>query len=204
MCSWLEGESFKTRHAPSQVRHPPETGTSNPLSQSQNRHRCCHDFGDILDLRLQILIRETHCGESGSAIVTMPLRRARIHDLGTISVMFADAFWSERVMGELMHPHRATYPEDYRRFWKRSVIEWYWDYSHQLVVIYVTKPTGDGKEKNILVGVADWERYGKGWERYWGLWGSWDLRKLTFSCLTSFAGLLFGTRHDLDESICIR
>lgn len=99
----------------------------------------------------------------------MLLRTARIHDLTAISAIFADAFWSERIMGELMHPHRAAHPGDYRRFWKWNVLAWYWDYSHQLVVMYVTKPTDDGKEEDILVGVADRERYGKGWERYWGL-----------------------------------
>ena len=134
----------------------------------------------------------------------MPLRPAHVHDLAAISGIFADAFWSERVMGELMHPHRAAYPRDYRRFWKRSVIEWYWDYSHQLVVMYVTKPTDDGKEEDILVGVADWERYGKGWERYWGLWGTWDLRKSRVSCSTSLAGLFFSIHKGLDESFCTR
>ena len=138
------------------------------------------------------------------AAVTMPLRTARIHDLPAISAIFADAFWSERVMGELMHPHRAAYPGDYRRFWKRNVVGWYWDYSHQIVVTYVTKPTDDGNEVDLVVGVADWERYGQDWMRYWGLWGKWDLRKLGLSCSSGFLSLLFRTCKGLDKNICAR
>ena len=134
----------------------------------------------------------------------MPLRTAHRHDLNAISAIFADAFWSERVMGELMHPHREAHPRDYWRFWKRNVIGWYWDYSHQLVVTYVTKPTDDGKEVDVLVGVADWERYGKDWERYWGLWGTWDMRKLSLSCSCIFASLQFSAHKGLDKNIRTR
>ena len=142
-------------------------------------------------LAIDLPIKNNTSEESVFAAVMTPLRSAGVNDLAAISTIFADAFWSERVMGELMHPHRAVHPGDYWLFWKRSVVEWYWDYSHQLVVTYVTKPTDDGKEVHILVGVADWERYGKDWERYWGLWGTWDLRKLRSSCSVSPASRLF-------------
>lgn len=30
--------------------------------------------------------------------------------------------------------------------------------------------------EEVVTGVGDWIRYGKGWERYWGVWGEWDPR----------------------------
>lgn len=107
------------------------------------------------------------------ALDCMPLRPARTHDLPLIATIYAAAFWDEEMMGALMHPHRQKYPQDYQRYWERKVMEWYWDYSHQLVVTYTIKHTG----QEMVTGVGDWIRHGKGWERYWGLWGKWDPRQ---------------------------
>ncbi|KAL8815942.1 MAG: hypothetical protein Q9223_004977 [Gallowayella weberi] len=108
----------------------------------------------------------------------MPLRTARHHDLFTIAVIYAAAFWDERVIGELMHPHRQTFPQDYLRYWQQQVAEWYWSYSHQIVVSYELRKSEKNFEEEVLTGVADWIRYGQGWEQYWGIWGWWDFRNV--------------------------
>lgn len=107
----------------------------------------------------------------------MALRPARGQDLPIITTIYAAAFYDEEMMGVLMHPHRQRYPHDYRLYWENKVTGWYWDYSHQLVVIATTKQTGDGREEETVTGAADWIRHGKGWERYWRLWGKWDPRE---------------------------
>ena len=107
----------------------------------------------------------------------MPIRPAHFHDLPTISNILAEAFYDEEFMGPIMHPHRQIYPQDYHRFWEHKVSEWYWDYGHQLTVTYTVKKDDEGQSEEILTGVGDWIRYGKGWERYWGIWGKWDPRE---------------------------
>lgn len=91
----------------------------------------------------------------------MTLRAAEYEDLDVASGIFADAFWHESVFGELIHPKRAQYPQDYRRYWRQRVSEWYWDPRHQLVVSYVVKSALNSREEEILTGVADWMRLGK-------------------------------------------
>lgn len=107
----------------------------------------------------------------------MPLRLAHADDLPVITTIFAAAFHDEEVIGAFMHPHRQTYPQDYRRYWEHQVMEWYWDYSHQLVVTYTVKHTNEGKGGEVVTGVGDWLRYGKGWNRCWGVLGKWDPRE---------------------------
>ena len=107
----------------------------------------------------------------------MPLRPARATDLPAISRVYATAFYDDEMMGVLMHPHRQRYPEDYHRYWENKVREWYWDYRHQLIVTYAMGETGKEQEE-VITGVGDWIRHGKGWERYWGILGTWDPRKV--------------------------
>ena len=108
----------------------------------------------------------------------MPLRIAKARDLPQIARIFADAFWDDRLFGEIMHPHRQAHPNDYRRHWQDEVTEWYWNYSHLIVVSFVVEKTKDGSAQAKLTGAADWERQGAGWEQVWGLWGRWDPREL--------------------------
>ena len=107
----------------------------------------------------------------------MPLRKAHRRDLPRIASTYAAAFWDEEVMGKLIHPYRQEHPQDFLRYWRHEVAEWYWSYSHQIMVSYETRQTRDGDEEQVLTGVADWIRHGEGWERLWGIWASWDPRK---------------------------
>ncbi|KAI4169313.1 MAG: hypothetical protein LQ343_005811 [Gyalolechia ehrenbergii] len=111
----------------------------------------------------------------------MPLRIASTRDLPSIAAIFAAAFWHERIIGEVMHPYRENFPNDFRRFWRHQVEEWYWNYSHQLVVAYTVRQNEMGQDEEVLTGVADWIRFGKDCERLWDVWGWWDLRKLSLS-----------------------
>jgi hypothetical protein len=106
----------------------------------------------------------------------MPLRPACADDLSAITATYAAAFYDEEFVGALMHPQRQAYPQDYHRYWEDNVTEWYWDYSHQLMVTYTIEQTGEDK-REVVTGVGDWIRHGQGWEGYWGVWGKWDPRE---------------------------
>ena len=104
----------------------------------------------------------------------MPIRVARYSDLYTITSIFAAGFHDEEVVGDLMHPYRFQYPQDYLTYWSRKCRERWWDYSGVFIVSYEQ----DGEStKEILTGVAEWQRVGLGSERVWGVWGRWDPSK---------------------------
>ena len=103
---------------------------------------------------------------------TMALRTAQTKDLDTIAGIFAEAFWDEIVFGKLFHPYRAAFPQDYRRYWRHKVSEWYWDIGHQLIVSCIVKSNPEGRGEEILTGVADWMRLGKQSARERGSWVS--------------------------------
>jgi len=66
----------------------------------------------------------------------MPLRQARLSDLGIITSITAAAFHDEEVVGPVLHPHRQQYPEDYLAFWTRKIREQYWDYGTMFMISY--------------------------------------------------------------------
>lgn len=122
----------------------------------------------------------------------MTIRPAIFTDLPLISSIYAASFSDEEVVGGIMHPQRHLYPQDFVEFWRRRVWENYWDYSHKFVVFYLDGKGEHDEEKegtdDVLVGVADWQRMGRGWEGVWGAWGWWDISEwvffsLAFSCL---------------------
>ncbi|MCJ1402732.1 hypothetical protein MMC11_005953 [Xylographa trunciseda] len=117
----------------------------------------------------------------------MPIRVARHSDLFTISSIFAAGFYDEEVVGDLMHPYRSQYPQDYLAYWRRKCWERWWDYSRVFMVSFEQDGNG-GKE--VLTGVADWQRVGSGWERVWGLWGLSDPRLLLRLTMT-FVNMIF-------------
>lgn len=109
----------------------------------------------------------------------MPIRPATINDLPVISSIYADGFWDEEFIGHTINPHRQEHSQDYLDFWKRRVLESYWDYSHKLMVFYLDgeEDAGEEGEKEVVVGAADWHRLGQGWEKVWAVKGWWDIRK---------------------------
>jgi hypothetical protein len=116
----------------------------------------------------------------------MPLRPARHSDLPAISAILAAGFWDEEVVGDIMHPHRRQHPHDYAEYWHRKVREMYWNWSHVAIVSYEMKEEEEGGgQAEVITGVADWERKGKGWEGVWGLRSRWGLRRSSSSSFPS-------------------
>lgn len=107
----------------------------------------------------------------------MPIRLAQLSDLDAIARILADGFYDEEVLGQLLHPYRQQYPDDFVRYWKWSCRKRYWDYARVLVVSFVEEVDEDGRKREILTGVAAWNRMGLGWMKVWGLWGWWDPSK---------------------------
>jgi hypothetical protein len=104
----------------------------------------------------------------------MVLRIARFTDLSTIAKIFGAGFYDEEVVGGLLHPHRELYPHDYLTWWIRAVRAGYWDYSNVYVLSYRLE---EGTGKEIVMGAAQWQRHGRGWERFWRVGGWWDPSK---------------------------
>ncbi|KAF2198017.1 acyl-CoA N-acyltransferase [Delitschia confertaspora ATCC 74209] len=93
----------------------------------------------------------------------MPIRLAKYTDIPAIAHVCAKSFYDDELFGDMMHPFRAEYPEDYEQFYVRRFRENWYDWSH---VIWVAT-TCDKEGKVIVAGVAEWElmgRAGKGRE----------------------------------------
>lgn len=84
----------------------------------------------------------------------MAIRKARHGDLRAMAEVLAAAFLNEELFGELMHPHRHEYPEDFIKFFERRIWAHWFEYQR---AILVSEDPASGK----VVGVADWERQGK-------------------------------------------
>ncbi|EXJ73824.1 uncharacterized protein A1O5_03586 [Cladophialophora psammophila CBS 110553] len=117
----------------------------------------------------------------------MVLRFARCADLPIISEIFALGFHDEEVVGPLLHPYRDRHPKDYFNYWRRRCRERYWDYS-RVFLVSSEKDVTTGSE--VVVGVAEWQRVGFGWDRFGGLGGFWDLRKLIRPLISAFHRIL--------------
>ncbi len=92
-----------------------------------------------------------------SIVSKMMLREVQKGEFRAVGEVFAAAFFDEEMFGDMIHPHRREYPQDFVRFFQYR--EWNNSFSrkHRLVV---ATDTNSGK----IVGVADWERQGKGGE----------------------------------------
>jgi hypothetical protein len=96
------------------------------------------------------------------------LRAATYSDISSIARIWADAFFDDEIIGQLMHPHRKQYPKDVYWFLLRGNREHYWDWKHRYIVVTVDDKDGKGEQ---IVGAADWRRLGKGGEARELAWG---------------------------------
>jgi len=115
----------------------------------------------------------------------MPLRLAMLSDLGPISKILAASFYDEE-LNDLIFPYRKEYPDDYILVWKQKVVKTWWDYNKIWVVNYEKVSTSENKSGEIINGVAEWGRTGKGSEELWGVVRWWDPRRLISPCLSFF------------------
>ncbi|KAF2668450.1 acyl-CoA N-acyltransferase [Microthyrium microscopicum] len=90
------------------------------------------------------------------------VRKATILDLPTIATVLTTAFWDEDSVGRFLHPLRALYPADVRRFWKRRMLASLLHHAHQVLVAV--------DEHGQIIGVADWQRKGPGANTSMGGW----------------------------------
>ena len=62
------------------------------------------------------------------------------------------------VFGELMHPHRREYPDDFVKYWERKIWNHWFDYQ-RTILVSIDEPSCK------VVGMADWQRQGNGVEK---------------------------------------
>lgn len=81
----------------------------------------------------------------------MAIRKAKRGDLHAMAEVAAAAFMDEELFGDLMHPHRREYPEDFKRYFENKFLgQWYDRKSHFLV--------GLDKVSAKVIAFAVWER----------------------------------------------
>lgn len=95
----------------------------------------------------------------------MTIRNATPSDFHEMAQVAAAAFMDEELFGELMHPHRHSYPSDFVAFFERLIWGRYWDWNCRYLVSI------DSKSQRML-GIAMWERQGA------PVLGKWDPREL--------------------------
>lgn len=123
----------------------------------------------------------------------MPVRFATKADIPVMATILTAAFGPDRLF-QVLFPHQRQHPEAFTRALEENLwLAWY-DYKKSLVVSYVAHPELQVQhtsipgemdallsrdKKEILTGIAEWERLGKGWEHVNGVWGWWDPRKIS-------------------------
>jgi hypothetical protein len=89
------------------------------------------------------------------------IRFAQYADLPAISRVMGQAFFDDSLFGDIIHPHRTKHPKDVDLYWLRRAYADYWNYRWRWLVAVVKEPTTG---KDVVVGVAAWERLGSGGE----------------------------------------
>lgn len=89
------------------------------------------------------------------------VREARLSEYAQIGRVCTTAFWNDELFGELIHPHREDFPTENDLYWSRRFCVNWWDYTQRFMVTTARDATG----KEIVTGVAQWERLGKGGKR---------------------------------------
>jgi hypothetical protein len=96
-----------------------------------------------------------------NSVPNLRLRKATFNDISAIARVWADAFFDDEIIGQIMHPYRQQYPEEVYWFLLRGNREHFWTWRHQFVVVTVANEDSNGEK---IVGAADWRRLGKGGE----------------------------------------
>ena len=86
------------------------------------------------------------------------IREAHFSELAQIAHVCAVAFWDDELFGDLIHPHRKEFPADNDLYWRRRFQVYWWDYTHRFILSTTTDPGG----REIVTGIAQWARLGKG------------------------------------------
>ncbi|KAK5267787.1 hypothetical protein LTR99_009757 [Exophiala xenobiotica] len=147
----------------------------------------------------------------------MSVRPATKADIPIVAAVLAASFGPDPLF-QVMFPYQSQYPQAYVQALEEYLWCCWYDYSKCLFVSYYESPTedqqlegGPGEEQQlllrkmtplvkrnqILTGVAEFERVGKGWEHVYGVWGRLDPRLLIKPILRTFYTIrrrLFGNK----------
>ncbi|KHN97484.1 Acyl-CoA N-acyltransferase [Metarhizium album ARSEF 1941] len=83
----------------------------------------------------------------------MTIRQAKYSDLRAMAETAAAAFHHDELFGELMHPRRQEYPQDFINYFERRFLKKWGDPGCRFLV-------GLDKTSDKVIAVAQWERQG--------------------------------------------
>lgn len=86
----------------------------------------------------------------------MHLRPAVPKDEPFMAAICARAFFNDDLFGRVIHPHRATYPDDTQIFWHEWLRQ---DWSSPRSKVFVAVKVDDDQQERIA-GIAIWQRQG--------------------------------------------
>ncbi|KAF2713195.1 hypothetical protein K504DRAFT_487671 [Pleomassaria siparia CBS 279.74] len=89
----------------------------------------------------------------------MPLRPERFSDHAALAKLCKAAFFDEDLFGRVMHPRRHEFTDDPTLYWLQNIRNLWFDWQNRGFVA-VTRDEEHGKE--IIVGIAVWQRQGEG------------------------------------------
>jgi len=133
----------------------------------------------------------------------MPLRLATKADIPIMATVWAAAFGQSDRLFDFMFPNKKEYPQYYEQAAREALWPSYYDYSKVMMVSYeiskgdeedqsnettalLAKSKSKDGQREIITGMAEWERIGKGWEQVNGVWGWWDPRLLIAPMLKKY------------------
>lgn len=90
----------------------------------------------------------------------MQLREPSYSELPRIATLLRKAFWADDIFGNLMHPHRAQYPQDYELWFLQGLRSAFWNARSRMLVA-ITENTNH-MQPQVIVGFAQWNRVGPG------------------------------------------
>lgn len=100
----------------------------------------------------------------------MSIRPAKRSDIPALCRICALAFYNDELFGDMMHPHRNEFPDDFEQYFVQKFFLSWWDFTH---VLWVSTVEDEGRE--VVVGFAEWELKGNVGRNMKA--GRWDLRK---------------------------
>jgi len=116
----------------------------------------------------------------------MPIRVARHSDIPRLAEVRAASFGPDAFV-QFLVPHMHEHYQDFVGLLRRRIRESWWNYAKITYVSYeIVDDEGEATERNPLVknghgrevitGMAEWERIGEGWEKLWNI-NRWDPSK---------------------------
>lgn len=97
-------------------------------------------------------------------MATIKLREPSYSELPQIAALLRQAFWDDAIFGDLMHPHRAQYPQDYERWFLQRLRASFWNARSWMLIAFTENGAGGDipNEQADIVGFAQWTRVGPG------------------------------------------